>query len=37
MRTLERSWLSRGRSPAFFTASMNFAEVPKIVIFSASA
>ena len=32
MRTLERSCVSRGRSPALRTASMNFAEVPKTVM-----
>ena len=37
MRTLERSCVSRGRRPAFFTASMNFADVPNTVISSAAA
>jgi hypothetical protein len=36
MRMEERSCVSRGRSPDFFTASMNFADVPKTVIRAAS-
>ena len=34
---VRRTCVSRGTSPLFFTASMYLAEVPKIVIASASA
>ncbi len=34
-RMRDRSWVSIGRSPAFFAASMNFADVPKKSTFSS--
>ena len=37
VRSSVRAWVSLGRQPVFFTASMYLADVPKIVIFSASA
>ena len=33
LRDLSRLWVSLGRQPVFFTASIYFAEVPKMVIF----
>ena len=36
-RTLARSWVSRGRSPDFLTASRYLADVPKMSMRAASA